>query len=226
MPRPISVYPLYLSIDRFNMCYAVLCCAVSCVHTSAHLLSAGNQPNLQEITDIHALTGVLKLAIRELPEPLLTYPLYTPFVKLRMSLCCAVLCCAVLCCAVLCCAVLLPFLSPHMLCVCVASDDNLRLEKIKDLINQLPPSNQAVIEYLMVFLKRVFHFFFSSLPQTCFCVDGRVCCVLCVMCGLSVCVCAGFNAELHKYDERQKPGHCVCAQHFAAGGGDHRHFDG
>ncbi len=55
-------------------------------------VSTGNYPQLSDISDIHALTGVLKLAIRELPEPLLTHSLYSSFVKLRTCYLCLWVC--------------------------------------------------------------------------------------------------------------------------------------
>jgi len=39
-------------------------------------------PNLNEIKDPHALAGLIKMVIRELPNPLLTHMLYDPLIKL------------------------------------------------------------------------------------------------------------------------------------------------
>lgn len=40
---------------------------------------SGQRPDLAQISDPHAIAGVLKLWLRELPEPLLTYELFQPF---------------------------------------------------------------------------------------------------------------------------------------------------
>jgi hypothetical protein len=47
-------------------------------------LSRGEMPNLmddEEFSDISAVTSVLKLYLRELPDPLLTYELYPQFIE-------------------------------------------------------------------------------------------------------------------------------------------------
>jgi len=46
-----------------------------------YLYDLGSYPTLSEIQDEHALTGLVKLTIRELPDPLLTHALYSDFVK-------------------------------------------------------------------------------------------------------------------------------------------------
>lgn len=44
-------------------------------------LDAGKEPNLAEIDDLNIISGLIKLFLRELPEPLLTFELYNDFVS-------------------------------------------------------------------------------------------------------------------------------------------------
>ncbi|NXX78747.1 RHG15 protein, partial [Urocolius indicus] len=73
-----------------------------------------------EWSDIHVVTGALKLFLRELPEPLVPYDLFDPFVD----------------------AIKLP-------------ESQERVQRVAELVQDLPPNNYATLRYLLAHLRRV-----------------------------------------------------------------------
>lgn len=49
------------------------------LHMISHLFFSGVDPDLNEMEDPHACAALLKLYLRELPDPLLTFELYDCF---------------------------------------------------------------------------------------------------------------------------------------------------
>lgn len=58
----------------------------STICTLRDTLDEGGKPSLAEVEDVHAVSGLLKLFFRELPEPLLTYALHEPLKDLFTQL--------------------------------------------------------------------------------------------------------------------------------------------
>ena len=83
---------------------------------------------------VHSVSGLTKLWIRKLPEPLLTFQLYDGF-----------------------CGIQGKFLGEKCLIDVVLglSDEKERLNTIKDLVNQLPMYNKFVLQHLIHFLKLI-----------------------------------------------------------------------
>jgi len=45
------------------------------------VLTPGEDPHIESLEDPHLVTGLVKLFLRELPTPLLTFDLYRPFLE-------------------------------------------------------------------------------------------------------------------------------------------------
>lgn len=92
---------------------------------------AGRLPNLGLIADEHVLTSFLKNNIRNLPEPLITFDLYHPFLKVA---------------------------NEYPMTRTEESAEEGRLAALHEVIARLPQTNQGLLEYLMSFLSRVADF--------------------------------------------------------------------
>jgi hypothetical protein len=78
------------------------------------------------------VAGVLKLWLRELPEPLLTFALYDQFIAAQCKVYFFI-----------------------MMTIVGCPDHNLRVRYIKNLLKQLPAQNRELLKYLTAFLRRV-----------------------------------------------------------------------
>lgn len=99
---------------------------------------SGGRSGVHSGSDVHAVSGLLKQFLRDLPEPLLTYDLYPHFIKAQSTFC------------PLCNRLRLtfgPLLGQRELIP--------RLCGIRDQIHQLPETNREVLKYLIEFLTMV-----------------------------------------------------------------------
>ena len=87
----------------------------------------GRFPNL-DACDEHTITGTLKSALRNLPEPLLTFDQYPAFIRLAHD---------------------------HPSSNTGPAETEARIEALRLVVARLPESNQGLLEFLMCFLARV-----------------------------------------------------------------------
>jgi hypothetical protein len=114
-------------------------------------LDKGEDVDLSQELDPHAVAGLLKLYFRDLPEPLMTFDLYPWFIASMST------------------SPPSSFLAPHVHRVCPVSvfgadiihdgtgtpDRAVRLRYLKYLVEKLPPVNMGLLVYLLTFLLKV-----------------------------------------------------------------------
>jgi hypothetical protein len=84
----------------------------------------GVDVNVMLCKDVHAVAGLLKLYLRELPEPLFPYEFYTDVLETHSK----------------------------------DTDQQQKVQRLKEIVTRLPEENQIILRYLCGFLARVVEF--------------------------------------------------------------------